>query len=200
MGRLIYITVIFIFLSLFSYGQNRTIRGTVTTDDGQPLPGVTVIKKGTFYGTTTDFNGRYSLDKLTQDDTLRFSFMGYMPTEIAISDKEEINIKLTASARNLDAVVVTALGIKRESREIGYTTESFSGEEIERSNSTSVLTALSGRSAGVQISSPDGIDGGTTRITIRGNNNLTSTNQPLIVVDGVPLENDPGLTDIGRGQ
>ncbi|MDD2323325.1 MAG: SusC/RagA family TonB-linked outer membrane protein [Bacteroidales bacterium] len=201
MGRFIIINLIFIFLSSFSYGQNRTIRGTVTADDdGQPLPGVTVIKKGTFYGTTTDFNGRYSLDKLTQDDTLRFSFMGYMPTEVAIGDKEEINIKLTASARNLDAVVVTALGIKRESREIGYTTESFTGEEIERSNSNSVLTALSGRSAGVQISSPDGVDGGTTRITIRGNNNLTSTNQPLIVVDGVPLENDPGLTDIGRGQ
>ncbi|PID95314.1 MAG: SusC/RagA family TonB-linked outer membrane protein [Bacteroidetes bacterium] len=201
MRRFYTLTLFFtIILGFIAQAQTTTITGTVTSsEDNLPLPGVTVIIKESSRGTTTDFNGTYLL-KADKGAILQFSFIGYTSQEITVGSQSTIDVVLKPSARNLDAVVVTALGIKRENREVGYTTESFSGDDIEKSNSNSVLTAMSGRSAGVQISSPDGVDGGTTRIIIRGNNNLTSKNQPLIVVDGVPLENDPGLTDIGRGQ
>jgi iron complex outermembrane receptor protein len=200
MRRIYILALLCITLGFVSQGQEITVTGSVTSsDDSRSLPGVTVVIKGTTKGTTTDFEGKYAIDA-SSGDVLQYSFMGYTPQEFTVGAHSVIDVVLSPAARNLDAVVVTALGIKRENREVGYTTESFAGEDIERSNSNSVLTAMSGRSAGVQISSPDGVDGGTTRITIRGNNNLTSKNQPLIVGDGVPLENDPGLTDIGRGQ
>lgn len=200
MKRIYILTLLSIMLGFITQAQELTISGVVSSsEDGELLPGVTVFIKESLKGTTTDFNGKYSITA-TSGDILQFSFMGYTTREFEVTKQTILNVELSSSSRKLDAVVVTALGIKRENRSVGYTTESFSGEEIERSNSNSVLTAMSGRSAGVQISSADGVEGGTTRITIRGNNNLTSKNQPLIVVDGVPLENDPGLTNIGRGQ
>ena len=100
----------------------------------------------------------------------------------------------------LDDVVVTALGIKRQKRELGYATEEIGGELIAKSGSGSVISALSGRSAGVQIINPNGVDGGSSRITIRGNNSIFGDNQPLIVVDGVPMTNEGGLTEWSGGR
>lgn len=201
MRKPILLFLLCILLGTYANAQNIIVKGTVTASaDNLGIPGVAIIVKGTFRGTTTDFNGNYTLADVGRTDTLVFSFLGYEKKEIAVANQSIINTSLQPSSQHLETMVVTALGIKRESREVGYTTESFGGEALEKSNSSSVLTAMSGRSAGVQISQPDGVDGGTARITIRGNNNLTSKNQPLVVVDGVPLENDPGLTDIGRGQ
>ena len=104
-----------------------------------------------------------------------------------------------SQAQMLEEVVVTALGIKRQKRELGYSTESFEGDAIQLSQAPNIVNSLQGRSAGVQVSSANGVDGGTTRITIRGNNNIDSDNQPLIIVDGVPLQNQAGLENIGRG-
>ncbi len=128
---------------------------------------------------------------------LVFRFIGYKEQELQA--RGEMTIKLSTDAAQLAEVEVTALGIKRQKRAIGYSTESFEGVQLETSNAPNIVNALSGRSAGVQIATPNGVDGGTTRITIRGNNNLTGNNQPLIIVDGVPLENEPGMTNIGRG-
>ena len=106
---------------------------------------------------------------------------------------------MQVSVNELGEVVVTALGVKRQLREIGYSTQKIDVDIVAQSNTPNVLDAIAGRSAGVNISQGDGVDGGSTRITIRGNNNLSGNNQPLIVVDNVPMENSPGLQNIGRG-
>ena len=188
-------------VTVSGFSQEITITGTVTSgEDGLGIPGASIYVKSTLNGTISDLDGNYSLSGVNQSDTLVFRYLGFIEVLEAVNGRTIINIILAPEAQNLEEVVVTALGIKREKREIGYTTESFDGAELERSNAPNVINALSGRSAGVQISEPDGVEGGTTRIVIRGNNNITGNNQPLIVVDGVPIENDPGLTNIGRGQ
>ncbi|MCF8368028.1 MAG: SusC/RagA family TonB-linked outer membrane protein [Bacteroidales bacterium] len=195
---------IFIFLQLlispFIYSQTFSVSGNVkSSDDDVGLPGVSILIKGTTKGTTTDIDGNYQLNEVTSSDTLVYSYLGFISQEIKVGKQKFIMVSLQASAKEIEGVVVTALGIKREKREIGYTMESFSGEELQISNAPSVVDALSGRSAGVNVASANGVEGGTTRITIRGNNNIQDNNQPLIVVDGIPLENDPGLENIGRG-
>jgi iron complex outermembrane recepter protein len=180
--------------------QDLTIRGTITAvEDGLPLIGVTVQIKGTLIGAVTDFDGKFSISGAKPESVLVISFVGYETLEIPIDGKTVINVKLKESAKELEEVVVTALGISRQKREIGYSTEKVESSVIVDSKAPNVLNALSGRSAGVQISQSDGVDGGSTRIVIRGNNNIGTDNQPLIVVDNIPMENIPGLTNIGRG-
>jgi iron complex outermembrane receptor protein len=201
MNQKLLFTLLLVFGVLMLHSQELTVSGRVTsTDDGLGIPGVSVYIKGTYSGTITDVEGIYTLPGVAPADTLVFKFMGFFTVTEKVGARTNISVVLTPEAHHIEGVVVTALGIKREKREIGYTTQSFEGATLEKSNSANVISALSGRSAGVQISSPDGVEGGTTRIVIRGNNNLTTDNQPLIVVDGVPIENQPGLTDIGRGQ
>jgi len=194
----LFIAMLFLGLS----AQDYLVTGKVTSaEDGKGLPNVTIYIKGNLSsGTVADLDGNYRISGVLPTDVLVFSYMGYETKEIRASGAKVIDVQLSPATQQLDGVVVTALGIKREKREVGYTTESFKGEELDRSNASNVLNALSGKSAGVQITEPDGVEGGTSRIVIRGNNNLESNNQPLIVVDGVPLENTPGLDNIGRGQ
>ncbi|MBN2173387.1 MAG: SusC/RagA family TonB-linked outer membrane protein [Bacteroidales bacterium] len=183
-----------------SFAQEKTITGKVTSiEDEMGLPGVTVMVKGKTLGTVTDIEGLYSLSGVNPQDTLVFSFIGYEKQEIPVGSKNQINVVLKVEAEELEEVVVTALGVKRQKREIGYSTEKIDADVVVRSNAPNVINAIIGRSAGVQVSQNDGLEGGSTRITIRGNNNLSGNNQPLIVVDNVPMENTPGLTDIGRG-
>jgi iron complex outermembrane recepter protein len=191
------------FILLFNAaGQVRSISGAVTSaDDGQPLPGVTVQVKGTTTGTTTDIEGKFKLTEVTPETILLFSFVGFVPMEITIGDKLYIDVQMATGAEQLTEVVVTALGIKRQQREIGYSTEKIDADLVVESKAQNVISAITGRSAGVQVSQADGVEGGSTRIIIRGNNNIGNdkNNQPLIVVDNIPIENNPGLTDIGRG-
>lgn len=198
-GRL-FAFLLIIGFALQSQAQEFTVRGTVTAaDDGQTLPGVSVVIKGTTRGTATDVEGRYELTVPSGSGVLVFSFMGFTSREVPVGGRRVIDVSLSPEAQRLDEVVVTALGVKREKREIGYSSEKISTDEIVRSGTANVLGALSGRSAGVQISQGDGVEGGSTRIVIRGNNNLSRNNQPLIVVDNVPLDNISGLDNIGRG-
>ena len=167
---------------------------------GDPLIGVNiVVKDSPGLGTISNVDGTFELEVPGAEAVLVFSFIGFQEVEMVVGSQTVFNIVLREDSRQLKEVVVTALGIKRQKRELGYSTESFDGDELVLSNAPNVVSSLSGRSAGVQVTSPNGVDGGTTRIVIRGNNNIDANNQPLIVVDGVPLENDPGLTDIGRG-
>jgi iron complex outermembrane receptor protein len=178
----------------------QTVSGTVTSaDDGQPLPFVTVAVKGTVQAVSTDIQGAFSIQALPSD-TLSFSFVGYATALLAVGDRTMLDVRMERSAKELSEVVVTALGVKRQKRELGYSTEQLDGGELRQSNSPNLVNAMTGKAAGVQITNPDGVDGGTTRMTIRGNNNISSNNQPLIVVDGIPIDNDPGMTDIGRGR
>ncbi|MCX6232594.1 MAG: SusC/RagA family TonB-linked outer membrane protein [Bacteroidetes bacterium] len=172
-----------------------TVSGTVKSfEDGSTLPFVTVAIKGTTEGVKTDFDGKYTLKNVSPTDTLVFSFVGYQPQKTGVNNQSVINVSLHVTASVLKEVVVTALGVSRQTREVGYSTQKVDGSDLQRSNSSNIISAMSGKSAGVQIANPDGVDGGTTRITIRGNNNISGKNQPLIVVDGTPIENDPGFT------
>lgn len=200
MKKIITTFLIFMLLAVHVQAQQRQISGTVRdSDDGLTLPGVSIQIKGTTRGTATDVDGKYNLSIPTGPTILIFSFVGYTTQEVDANNNSVLNVELKGEARRLEEVVVTALGVKREKREIGYSSEKIETDEILRAGAPNVIGALAGRSAGVQISQGDGVDGGTTRITIRGNNNLARSNQPLIVVDNVPMENVSGLDNIGRG-
>lgn len=193
-----FIFTLFTFLNLF--GQKNTIIGTVYDEAGETLIGATILEKGhPENGTTTDFNGKFQLEVTSVNVLLEISYTGYATQEVTSSDGSPLKIILRPNSNALEEVVVTALGIKRQKRELGYSTESFDGDAIQLSQAPNIVNSLQGRSAGVQVSSANGVDGGTTRITIRGNNNIDSDNQPLIIVDGVPLQNQVGLSDVGRG-
>ncbi len=192
--------LIYLLFSTFTIGQTITITGTVYDEYKDPMIGLNVIlKENPAKGASTDIDGKYTLEVPAENSTLVFQYLGYAEKEVQVGTERIINVYMSTDAAQLAEVQVTALGIKRQKREIGYSTESFGGVELERANAPNVVSALSGRSAGVQIASANGVDGGTTRITIRGNNNIGANNQPLIVVDGVPLENAAGLENIGRG-
>ena len=185
---------------MVSLAQNIMVTGkVVSSDDGLGLPGVTVRVKGEGGGTVTDFEGHYSI-AVDSKGTLVFSFVGFSTQEVPVNGRSKINITLDQDAQLLDDVVVTALDIKRQKRELGYATEEIGGDLVARSGSGSVISALSGRSAGVQIINPTGVDGGSSRITIRGNNSIFGDNQPLIVVDGVPMSNEGGVTSWSGGR
>lgn len=200
MKKNLLIVVIFLAIQTVVLGQTRSLSGVVTSlDDGQPLPGVTILIKGTTFGTVTDIDGKFKISDVTPETVLVFSFVGFDPKEVIVGSNTTLNVPLTASAKEIEGVVVTALGVKRQQREIGYSTEKIDADVVVRSNAPNVLNAIIGRSAGVQVSQGDGLEGGSTRITIRGNSNMLGNNQALVVVDNIPLDNTPGLEDIGRG-
>lgn len=187
------ITVL-ILLLCFQYwtlsAQERTISGTVTVNrDGMPLPGATVLVKGTNNGTSTDMDGHYSINVNT-GDTLVFSSIGFSTQEITLSNQHILNVALNESMQGLDEVVITALGISRDKKSLGYSTQEVDGEAFSLTNQQNVLGSLSGRVAGVQVTGSSGASmGGTQKIKIRGVNSIGGGDQPLIVVDGTPISN-----------
>ncbi|HBX89227.1 MAG TPA: SusC/RagA family TonB-linked outer membrane protein [Marinilabiliaceae bacterium] len=180
------------FVMVFSLGnvlaQTRTITGTVTgSDDGQPIPGASVFVKGTTMGTITQIDGDYSLSVPQDAAVLVFSFVGMESQEQEIAGRTVINVVLNSSAIAMDEVIVTALGIKRERKALGYSVQDVSGEDLNRAGNTNVSTALQGKVAGVDIKPSSGMPGASSQITIRGARSFTGNNQPLYVVDGMPI-------------
>lgn len=182
--------LVFFLFSSFAWSQTIVVKGRiVSAEDGLGMPSVTVKVKGTSAGTVSDINGDYSIS-VDSKGALEFSFIGYETQMINVNGRKKIDVTLHQGSEMLEGVVVTALGIKRQKRELGYSTEELSGEMIAKSGSGNVISALSGRSAGVQIINPTGVEGSSSRIVIRGNNSIFGNNQPLIVVDGVPMSNE----------
>lgn len=171
-----------------TFAQERTITGTVVDEDGLPLPGVTVLIKGTNTGTQTDFDGNYSIPA-TQGDVLVYSFVGMETTEYTVGNVNTIDVTLATDSAQLDEVVVTALGISREKKSLGYSTTEVGGEELSEGRNTNAINSLSGRVAGIQVSNSAGSLGGSSRILLRGAGSITQENKPLYVVDGIPLDN-----------
>lgn len=171
----------------FTFAQ-RNITGTVTgADDGMPLPGVSVRVKGaTGLGTVTDLDGKYSLSVPDEFTTLVASFVGMKTTEVEISGNV-VNITLETEDLVVGDVVVTAIGIKRDQKALGYSVQSVDNATLTESNNTDVINALSGRTAGVQVNSSGGTAGASSYVTIRGAASLTGNNQPLFIVDGMPI-------------
>ncbi|MDY7394316.1 SusC/RagA family TonB-linked outer membrane protein [Aureibaculum sp. 2210JD6-5] len=168
-----------------------TITGTVTdAESGSPLPGVNVIIKGTSKGVSTDFDGKYSID-VENGAILQFSFVGYVKQEISVSGKTTIDVALQEDAQALNEVVVTtALGIKKQPRELGYAAQNIKSDAITLSVPVDIAQGLQGKVAGLNIDASNGLSNASSRIVIRGNNSLFGRNQPLIVIDGAIVENN----------
>jgi iron complex outermembrane recepter protein len=170
--------------------QERTVTGVVTSaEDGTPLPGVNVIVEGTQLGTITNIDGQFSIQVPAGTETLRFSFVGMVTEDIAIPPGNVINIAMITDLATFEEVVVTALGISRERKTLGYSATSITGDEVAVSSTISPVNALQGRISGVDIQPTDGGTFGGSRITIRGNSVLGENNQPIFVVDGVIYDN-----------
>ena len=167
--------------------QQMTVSGTVTDGNGMPLPGVNVLVKGTTQGVQTDFDGNYSIE-VDQGEVLVFSYLGMRTTEYPVTNNNTINVVLEQDAAQLEEVVVTALGISREKRSLGYATEEVSGAEVNTAKEGNFINSLSGKVSGLDIKKSSTL-GGSSNIIIRGYTSLTGNNQPLFVVDGVPISN-----------
>lgn len=165
------------------------IKGTVRDSKGVTLPGVSVQLKGTTIGSTTDPQGNYSLNVPDANGTLVFSFIGFTSQEIAVSGRNTIDVRLLEESTSLNEVVVTALGIKRETKALGYAIAVVDHEAVTENRTNSTLGTLQGKVSGVNITSPATGVQGSTRIRIRGNSSFSGANTPLIVVNGVPIDN-----------
>lgn len=177
------------------------VSGQVTSsEDGQPIPGVTVIVKGlSGVGTSTNIDGKYSLSVPAAGKVLVFSYVGFKPQEIVLEGKTSINVVLVSEAKRIDEVVVTALGISREKKSLGAAVQEVKADQLTKAAPNNVVSSLAGKVAGVQINSAGGQIGASSRITIRGNASLNSY-QPLVVVDGVPISSDQGKSTTGNQQ
>lgn len=187
-----------IFLSLnFSAFSQSAIRGKVTSQtDGQPLPGVSILVQGTNTGTSTDFNGEYSINA-GPNATLVFSFIGFKTQEIPVNNRSVIDIVLAEDVAVLGEVVVTALGIEREKKSLGYAIQEVKGTALVEARETNLANAFTGKVAGLQVVRSSNGAGGSSKIVLRGHTSLTGSNQPLIVVDGIPIDNFTGTTENG---
>jgi TonB-linked SusC/RagA family outer membrane protein len=170
-------------LSPFAWAQDRQVTGTVTAaEDGSPIPGVNVAIKGTTRGTTTDANGTYRLS-VEPNTTLIFSAIGFVRQEVAVGTQSTVDLALATDASQLDEVIVTALGVTRQEKSLGYAAQQIKGENLTQTKQVDVNTALAGRVAGVQVLGGSGAKFGNSTIRIRGVNSLTGGN-PIYVVDG----------------
>jgi TonB-linked SusC/RagA family outer membrane protein len=176
--------------------QDRKVTGKVTSaEDGSGMPGVSVQVKGTTKGTQTDVNGSYSIATPSTGGTLVFTFVGMNNQEMPIGNKSVIDVKLTNDTKQLSEVVVTAVGIQREKKSLGYAVSNVKGEDLAQKSEPDALRSLNGKVPGVNITSGGGAPGQGTRITIRGANSFTGNNQPLFVVDGIPFDNSVNSVD-----
>ena len=184
------ILLLFLWASLFSTlanAQTREISGKVTAaDDGLGLAGASIIYKGSNTGTNADADGKFKFT-IPGDGVLVISYVGFLIKEVPIGNQSVFDIKLDADTRQLAEVVVTAFGIERERKALGYTVQEVKGSSLTESRSTNVANALSGKIAGVRIQSNGGPGSGST-IQIRGAGSISGNNQPLIVIDGVPMQ------------
>lgn len=177
------------FALLSSAIAQRSVTGTVSDQDGMGVPGASVVQKGTSIGTITDINGKYTIS-VPDNAVLVFSFVGMTKQEIPVDGKSKIDVTLASSNIGIDEVVVTALGIEREAKALGYAATKVSGEELAKVNTINPVAALQGKAAGLSIAGSDGGIFGSSKIEIRGVSTLNSeNNQPIFVVDGVILEN-----------
>ncbi|MDH6358250.1 SusC/RagA family TonB-linked outer membrane protein [Parabacteroides sp. PF5-9] len=193
--------------------QAVTVTGTVTDELGDPMPGVNVVVKGTTNGTVTGMNGEYSLNVSNSNAILAFSFLGYTTTEMPVGNQRVINVQMGEDVARIDEVVVTALGIVKKEKSLTYSTQIVDGDELTRAKDPNMINSLAGKTAGVQINKSASGLGGSVKVVIRGNRSVSGSNQPLYVIDGVPInsssnnqtattlggQNDAGNRDGGDG-
>lgn len=180
--------IAFALLSLQSIAQ-RAVSGKVTNgEDNEPLVGVTVLVVGTTNGTVTDFDGMYSLNNVPEGASIRFTYTGFQEQVVVVGNQSSIDLAMTAGVA-LNEVVVTALGVSREKKALGYSVTEVDGGNFVQARENNIANALTGRVAGVNVSKVASGPGGSSRVIIRGNKSLAGNNQPLYVIDGVPMDN-----------
>jgi TonB-dependent SusC/RagA subfamily outer membrane receptor len=195
-------TVFLFFLLLYAGGlfAQHTVTGKVTSaEDGTTLPGASILIKGTTAGVISDMEGMYSITAPDPNAVLVFSFVGFQTREVNIDGRSVIDMALEPSILALEEVVVTSLGISREKKALGYAVTEVSGDDISQVKETNVINQLAGRVAGVVITQSTSGPGSGSRVVIRGNNSLTGNNQPLYVVDGIPVDNSGFGSAAGSG-
>lgn len=180
------LTLFIALLVQVSFAQEKTISGTVSDDSGA-LPGVSVVVEGTSNGVETDFDGKYSI-KAAQGDVLTFSYLGYTTSRETVGAANTINVTLQEGSEMLEEITI-GLGVSKKEKAIGYAVQKVSGENIDKAKEPNLVNSLQGRVAGVQIQGSPSTMGGASRITIRGSNSFLGNNQPLFIVDGVPISN-----------
>ncbi len=187
--RFLFFLMMFISTSQLLFAQAQTITGLVSDETGAGLPGVNIHIKGTTQGTTTDLNGNYTM-QASKGDVLVFSFIGYDTREVTVSGPK-VNVTLKSSVSKLNEVVVTAFGIKKEKKALGYAVTQIKPKDVEIAGQTNAIAALQGKVPGMQVSSTGGSAGGGVDILIRGITSIDPgrSNQPLIIVDGMPVDN-----------
>lgn len=169
--------------------QNKTVTGKVTDDSGVPLLGVNVLEKGTSNGTSTDFDGNYTINVSGDSSSLEFTSVGYLLQSIVVGSRSTVNITMTEDAEQLGEVVLTALGIKRQKKSIGYAVQQVKAADVLIAGPVDLAQGLQGKVAGLNINTSNGTSNASSRVVIRGNNSLFGNNQPLIVIDGAIVDN-----------
>ncbi|WP_461152074.1 SusC/RagA family TonB-linked outer membrane protein [Spirosoma pulveris] len=176
-------------MTSLGFAQSVEVRGRVTGEGGEPIYGANVVLKGSRQGVVTDEKGDYRI-QVPKGSTLTISFIGYTAKDVPVGNNSTLNVSLAPQSSVLNEVVVTALGIKKERKSLGYSTTEIKGEELTQARSVNVANSLVGKVAGLNITSTATGQSGSSRITIRGNGSIGGNNQPLIVVDGIPINND----------
>lgn len=183
-------TAMLLLLQVALFAQSRTIKGTIKdSKTNETLPGVTVLVEGTTTATTTDVNGGFTITVDGEGKKLIISLMGYN-TQIVAADKDVIDIAFVVNTTMLKETVVTALGVSKEKKSLGYSVSEVKGDEITKSGEQNVIQGLASKAAGIQVTGSGGTPGASSKITIRGNSTFTGNNQPLIIVDGAPIDNE----------
>jgi len=186
MKRVSILGILMFTLVSWSFAQQRNVQGTVSDKAGEPLIGASVLVKGTTSGTITDIDGSYQLNVPDGRSVLVFSYTGFTPQEVSIGISTVIDVSLEEGLA-LNEVIVTAQGIQKEKRALGYSVGTVDGEDIAQKSESDVTRLLKGRVAGVNVTSTSGVSGSGTNVIIRGYSSLTGSNQPLFIVDGVPF-------------
>lgn len=186
--RVLQLLFCFFLFSFYTAAQAQSVSGTVTDESGKGINGASVTVKGTTTGTTTDAKGNFRINA-GATATLVVSYIGYAPSEEAVKGRQVVNVSLMPSNQNMGTVVVTALGITKQSRGLGYSTSTVKPEELTVNRTANPLNALEGKVAGVNISSLGTGPGGTSKIRIRGQSSISGGGSPLIVINGVPVDN-----------
>ena len=201
MKKLLLSVFVFLIVAITAIAQERTVSGTVVDQDGgKPLPGVTVKARGAQAAVQTDANGKYTIKVSTAVTSLEFSYLGFITTTKALAGAgNTINVTLAGDSKVLSEVVVTAGGIKKDKKSLGYAVASVTAEELTVGRTTNPVNALAGKVAGVRVASSNGMVGSSSAIFIRGFTTFTGSNQPLFVIDGVPIDNGGGTNALQTG-
>jgi len=192
------------FLTLFTcapaLAQERKVTGTVTSaDDNSPMPGVNVVVQGKTTGTITDAAGNFSITVPGNDAVLVFSFIGYNPQNVTVGGQSNLSVKMATSATQLAEIVVTSLGIKRERKALTYSAQTVDVARLTESRELNAINSLQGKVAGLDLVRSNAGVGSASRVVLRGNRSISGDNQPLYVVDGVPIQNSMFFTTYGEG-